>query len=48
MAIDFCNIDAGSRALVFDIVNENKCWFVERGLRPLEKTITLVNFSMHS
>ena len=39
--LDFSNIPSGGYSLVFDMVNERKYWFRDKGSQPLVKKITI-------
>jgi hypothetical protein len=42
ITLDFSNIPNGRYSLVFDMVNESKYWFRDRGSKPLIKEIRIV------
>ncbi len=43
MTLDFSNIPQGRYSLVFDMVNEKKYWFRDKGSKPLIKKIRIVD-----
>jgi hypothetical protein len=42
ITLDFSNIPSGSYSLVFDMVNERKYWFRDKGSKPLIKEIRIL------
>jgi len=42
ITLDFSNIPSGGYSLVFDLVNERKYWFRDKGSQPLVKQITIL------
>ena len=42
ITLDFSNLPSGGYSLVFDLVNERKYWFRDKGSQPLVKQITIL------